>query len=102
MFPTGLAYLTLLMAIAMVLISLMFFFTFKTRLHSLEGEIKKAQFELSKANVNLSSMMHQVEQLALQAPQERTESAKEVVSLPEWDEVKAQTEAQNFKISRPR
>lgn len=101
-FPVGLAYLTMLMAIAMVLISLMFFFTFKTRLHSLEGEIKKAQFELSKANVNLSSMMHQVEQLALQAPAEQTSPAQEVVSLPEWDEVKAQSEAQTFKISRPR
>ena len=47
-------------------------------------------------------MMHQVEQLALQAPPEQTSTAKDVVSLPEWDEVKSQTEAQTFKISRPR
>lgn len=102
-FPVGIAYITLAMATAMVFISLMFFFTFKTRVHSLESEIKKAQFELSKANVNLSSMMHQVEQLALQAPGEE-ESGQGIVSLPDWGGEKPQPgeKAEGFKISRPR
>ena len=101
-FPVGIAYITLAMATAMVFISLMFFFTFKTRVHSLESEIKKAQFELSKANVNLSSMMHQVEQLALQAPGEQ-ESGQGIVSLPDWGGQKPEGgEAEGFKISRPR
>ena len=99
----GIAYITLAMATAMVFISLMFFFTFKTRVTSLESEIKKAQFELSKANVNLSSMMHQVEQLALQAPGEEESGGRGIVSLPNWGAEKPDAgDAGGFKISRPR
>ena len=102
-FPLGIAYITLAMATAMVFISLMFFFTFKTRVTSLESEIKKAQFELSKANVNLSSMMHQVEQLALQAPGEEESGGQGIVSLPNWGAEKPDAgDAGGFKISRPR
>lgn len=101
-FPVAIAYMTLAMASAMVIISLMFFLTFKTRIRSLEGEIKKAQFELSKANVNLSSMMHQVEQLALKAPEDDDEGLGGLVSLPEWDDIKSQASAEGFKISRAR
>jgi TPR repeat protein len=101
-FPVAIAYMTLAMASAMVIISLLFFLTFKTRIRSLEGEIKKAQFELSKANVNLSSMMHQVEQLALKAPDDDDEGMHGMTSLPEWDAVKSQAAAETFKISRAR
>ena len=68
---------------------------FKTRLQGLESELKKAQFELSKANVNLSSMMHQVEQLALSAP-----AAAPKTSLPEWNPAPAKAHAASFKINR--
>ena len=68
---------------------------FKTRLQGLESELKKAQFELSKANVNLSSMMHQVEQLALMAP-----ATAPKTSLPEWNPVPAKAHAASFKINR--
>jgi TPR repeat protein len=101
-FPVAIAYLTLAMASAMVFISLLFFLTFKTRIRSLEGEIKKAQFELSKANVNLSSMMHQVEQLALKAPEEDEDGPGGFVSLPDWNEIKSQAAADGFKINRSR
>ena len=101
-FPVAIAYMTLAMASAMVIISLLFFLTFKTRIRSLEGEIKKAQFELSKANVNLSSMMHQVEQLALKAPEDSDDGPGAVVSLPEWEDIKSQASAEGFKISRSR
>ncbi len=107
-FPVALAWMTLGMATVMVVISIMFYITFKVRLRGLEGEIKKAQFELSKANVNLSAMMHQVEQLALQAPQyssrdDENGGSKEVMSLTDWDDddVQEQTET-SFKISRVR
>ena len=95
--------MTLAMASAMVIISLMFFLTFKTRIRGLEGEIKKAQFELSKANVNLSSMMHQVEQIALQAPAEHEgDDSKGIVSLPDFEGGGSQAGAETFKISRSR
>lgn len=107
-FPVALAWMTLGMATVMVVISIMFYITFKVRLRGLEGEIKKAQFELSKANVNLSAMMHQVEQLALQAPQNSSREgneggSNELMSLPDWDDedVQEQTET-SFKISRAR
>ncbi len=68
---------------------------FKTRLQGLESELKKAQFELSKANVNLSSMMHQVEQLALMAP-----AAAPKTSLPEWNATPSKGSVSSFKINR--
>ena len=68
---------------------------FKTRLQGLEAELKKAQFELSKANVNLSAMMHQVEQLALAAP---ATAAK--ASLPEWNPEPVKAHASSFKVNR--
>lgn len=68
---------------------------FKARLHGLESELKKAQFELSKANVNLSAMMHQVEQLSLMAP-----AAAPKTSLPEWNPEPAKAHASSFKMHR--
>lgn len=89
-------------AIASMLISALILFlgiamlvVFKTRLHGLEAELKKAQFELSKANVNLSAMMHQVEQLALAAP-----AAAAKTSLPEWNPEPAKAHASSFKMHR--
>ncbi|MFM8471682.1 MAG: hypothetical protein ACKODH_17250, partial [Limisphaerales bacterium] len=70
---------------------------FKTRLQGLEAELKKAQFELSKANVNLSAMMHQVEQLSLAAP-----AAAPKTSLPEWNPEPAKAHATSFKMNRSR
>ena len=49
---TGISALILILGVYVAVV-------FKARLHGLESELKKAQFELSKANVNLSSMMHQ-------------------------------------------
>ncbi|MEN9575815.1 MAG: hypothetical protein RL514_3670 [Verrucomicrobiota bacterium] len=80
--------LILFLGVAMLVI-------FKTRLQGLESELKKAQFELSKANVNLSSMMHQVEQLALMAP-----TAAPKTSLPEWNATPAKGSVSSFKINR--
>lgn len=71
---------------------------FKARLHGLEAELKKAQFELSKANVNLSAMMHQVEQLALMAPPDAAATAK--ASLAEWNPESTQSHASSFKVHR--
>ncbi|MEQ2009149.1 MAG: hypothetical protein ABMA26_20395, partial [Limisphaerales bacterium] len=68
---------------------------FKTRLQGLEAELKKAQFELSKANVNLSAMMHQVEQLSLAAP-----AAAPKTSLPEWNPEPARAHTTSFKMHR--
>lgn len=68
---------------------------FKTRLQGLEAELKKAQFELSKANVNLSSMMHQVEQLSLAAP---APAAK--TRLPEWNPEPVKSHTASFKMNR--
>ena len=68
---------------------------FKGRLQSLEAELKKAQFELSKANVNLSAMMHQVEQLSLAAP-----AAAPKTSLPEWNPEPARAHTTSFKMHR--
>lgn len=80
--------LILFLGIAMLVV-------FKTRLQGLESELKKAQFELSKANVNLSSMMHQVEQLALMAP-----AATPKTSLPEWNPEPAKAHTGSFKMNR--
>ena len=68
---------------------------FKTRLQGLEAELKKAQFELSKANVNLSAMMHQVEQLSLAAP-----AVAPKTSLPEWNPEPARAHTTSFKMHR--
>lgn len=68
---------------------------FKTRLQGLEAELKKAQFELSKANVNLSSMMHEVEQLSLAAP---APAAK--TRLPEWNPETVKSHTTSFKMNR--
>jgi hypothetical protein len=70
---------------------------FKARLHGLEAELKKAQFELSKANVNLSAMMHQVEQLSLAAP---SEAVSPKTSLPEWNPEATKSHATSFKMHR--
>tara|TARA_Y100001934_G_scaffold283601_1_gene404640 strand:+ start:5633 stop:7531 length:1899 start_codon:yes stop_codon:yes gene_type:complete len=100
-FPTGIAIMTLAAACAMSVILLLFFFTFKTRLSSLEAEIRRAQFELSSANLHLSSMMQQIEQVAHQLPENASREEEEgVVSLPDWEST--QSNAQNFKISRTR
>lgn len=94
------AIMTLAAAFLMIFILLLFFFTFKTRLTSLETEIRKAQFELANANLNLSSMMQQVEQIALQLPENASSEQDPMVNLPDWE--KTQSNAENFKISRTR
>ena len=63
--PTTLAVMTLGTAVVMMLILGYMVLFFKARIGSLENEIKKTQFELSKANVNLTAMLHQVEALQL-------------------------------------
>jgi phosphomannomutase len=68
---------------------------FKKRLQGLEAELKKAQFDLSKANVNLSALMHQVEQLSLAAP-----AVAPKTSLPERNPEPAKAHATSFKMHR--
>lgn len=63
--PTTLAVMTMAVAVAMLLVLGYMLVFFKSRITSLENEIKKTQFELSKANVNLTAMLHQVEALQL-------------------------------------
>jgi len=85
---TGISALILILGVYVAVV-------FKARLHGLESELKKAQFELSKANVNLSSMMHQVEQLSLMAPQTPTKT-----SLPEWNAEAPKAHTASFKMNR--
>jgi len=85
---TGISALILILGVYVAVV-------FKARLHGLESELKKAQFELSKANVNLSSMMHQVEQLSLMAPQTPTKT-----SLPDWNAEAPKAHTASFKMHR--
>lgn len=87
---TGISALILILGIYIAVV-------FKARLHGLESELKKAQFELSKANVNLSSMMHQVEQLSLMAPQTPVKT-----SLPDWNAQAPKGHTASFKMNRPK
>lgn len=88
-------YLLITIALVILFLGIYVVVVFKGRLQSLEAELKKAQFELSKANVNLSSMMHQVEQLALMAP-----TAAPKASLSEWNPEPAKAHTGSFKVRR--
>lgn len=88
-------YLLITIALVILFLGIYVVVVFKGRLQSLEAELKKAQFELSKANVNLSSMMHQVEQLALMAPPTAPKT-----SLPEWNPEPARAHTGSFKMNR--
>lgn len=88
-------YLLITIALVILFLGIYVVVVFKGRLQSLEAELKKAQFELSKANVNLSSMMHQVEQLALMAPPTAPKT-----SLPEWNPEPARSHTGSFKMNR--
>ena len=87
---TGISALILILGVYVAVV-------FKARLHGLESELKKAQFELSKANVNLSSMMHQVEQLSLMAP---STAVTTKTSLPEWNAEAPKAHTASFKMHR--
>lgn len=89
------AIVSALISAAILFLGIYMLYAFQTRLRGLEAELKKAQFELSKANVNLSAMMHQVEQLALAAPAPAPKT-----SLPEWNPEPAKTHASSFKMHR--
>jgi hypothetical protein len=94
---TGLAWLSAIVSILVLFLAAYSVWMFKGRLQSLEAELKKAQFELSKANVNLSAMMHQVEQLSLAAP---AEAVSPKTSLPEWNSEATKSHATSFKMHR--
>lgn len=89
------AIVSALISAAILFLGIYMLYAFQTRLRGLEAELKKAQFELSKANVNLSAMMHQVEQLALAAPAPAPKT-----SLPEWNPEPAKAHATSFKMHR--
>lgn len=89
------AIVSALISAAILFLGIYMLYAFQTRLRGLEAELKKAQFELSKANVNLSAMMHQVEQLALAAPAPASKT-----SLPEWNPEPAKAHASSFKMHR--
>ncbi len=98
------AVLALVMAVVIAVLCVIILITFRTHITSLEMEIKKTQFELSKANVNLSAVIKQVEALSLGGG---GTNAKQI-ELPDWlkdnEENKAQQRAapksSGFKAKR--
>ena len=97
--PTTLAVMTLGTAVVMMVILGYMVLFFKSRIASLESEIKKTQFELSKANVNLTAMLHQVEALQLSEGSGARPERKQVSAG--WKEVPTDTKgAPGFRAKR--
>jgi len=90
---TTLAAAATAISLAMLIMCGFLIFLFKTRITSLEVEIKKTQFELSKANVNLTAMLRQVEALSL-----GDAHAPKQIDLPDWLREDADS---NAKKQRP-
>ncbi|MBI3875681.1 MAG: SEL1-like repeat protein [Verrucomicrobia bacterium] len=80
----------LIMAVVIAGLCVIILITFRTHITSLEMEIKKTQFELSKANVNLSAMIKQVEALSLGGGHT---NAKQI-ELPDWLKDKEEEKSQ--------